>query len=96
MGEIKIIRYTLQSEQWNHWRHLVIHVNTKNRISINLCVSNYTKFVKVETTSYAAESSNNNTISKKNKIIEPLDGNKDLYEPLKKFVTKGDTLNKSK
>ncbi|XP_049406409.1 E3 ubiquitin protein ligase DRIP2-like [Solanum stenotomum] len=43
----------------------------------------------VESIAYAAES------SKKNKSIEPLDGINDLWEPLNKLVTKGDTLDNS-
>ncbi|KAJ8549094.1 hypothetical protein K7X08_032801 [Anisodus acutangulus] len=53
----------------------------------------------VESTPYAAESSKNDTISKKNKSIEPLDGMHDLWEPLNTLVTKGVALpnsNKSK
>ncbi|KAK4361586.1 hypothetical protein RND71_020538 [Anisodus tanguticus] len=53
----------------------------------------------VESTPYAAESSKNDTISKKNKSTEPLDGMHDLWEPLNTLVTKGVALpnsNKSK
>ncbi|XP_059317422.1 E3 ubiquitin protein ligase DRIP1-like isoform X1 [Lycium ferocissimum] len=54
----------------------------------------------VESAAYAAESSKNDTISKKGKGTEPLDGMNDLWEPLNTLVTdKGVTLansNKSK
>ncbi|WMV47883.1 hypothetical protein MTR67_041268 [Solanum verrucosum] len=43
----------------------------------------------VESIAYVVES------SKKNKSIEPLDGINDLWEPLNKLVTKGDTLDNS-
>ncbi|KAJ8538305.1 hypothetical protein K7X08_014845 [Anisodus acutangulus] len=45
-----------------------------------------------ESTPYAAESSKNDAISKKNKSTEPLDGMNDLWEPLNTLVTKGVTL----
>ncbi|XP_059317394.1 E3 ubiquitin protein ligase DRIP2-like isoform X1 [Lycium ferocissimum] len=55
---------------------------------------------KVESAACATESSKNDTISKKNKSTEPLDGMNDLWEPLNTLVTnKGLTLansNKSK
>ncbi|KAG5580908.1 hypothetical protein H5410_051535 [Solanum commersonii] len=50
----------------------------------------------VESIVYADESSKNDSISKKNKCIETLEGMNDLWEPLNKLVTKGDTSNYSK
>ncbi|WMV08418.1 hypothetical protein MTR67_001803 [Solanum verrucosum] len=50
----------------------------------------------VQSIGYAAEFSKNDCISKKNKSIEPLDEMNDLWEPLNKLVTKGDTLDNSK
>ncbi|KAG5585553.1 hypothetical protein H5410_045987 [Solanum commersonii] len=52
--------------------------------------------MKVESIAYANESSKNDSISKKDKSVEPFDGMNDLWEPLNKLVTKGDTLDNSK
>ncbi|WMV45471.1 hypothetical protein MTR67_038856 [Solanum verrucosum] len=51
---------------------------------------------KVESIAYDVEYSKNDSISKKNKSIEPLDGMHDLWKPLNKLVTKVDTLDNSK
>uniref|UniRef100_M1DH85 Uncharacterized protein n=1 Tax=Solanum tuberosum TaxID=4113 RepID=M1DH85_SOLTU len=47
---------------------------------------------KVESISYVVESSKNDSSSKENKSIEPLDRMNDLWKPLNKLVTKVDTL----
>ncbi|KAH0633048.1 hypothetical protein KY284_035834 [Solanum tuberosum] len=51
---------------------------------------------KVQSIAYDVEYSKNDSISKKNKSIEPLDGMHDLWKPLNKLVTKVDTLDNSK
>uniref|UniRef100_A0A3Q7EDD4 Uncharacterized protein n=1 Tax=Solanum lycopersicum TaxID=4081 RepID=A0A3Q7EDD4_SOLLC len=60
------------------------------------CTNTCDHLLKVENIGYTAESSKNNGISKKNKNFESLDGMNDLWDPLKKLVTKGDTLDNSK
>ncbi|KAH0633109.1 hypothetical protein KY284_035895 [Solanum tuberosum] len=50
---------------------------------------------KVESIAYAVEPSKNDSIPKKNKSIEPLEGMNDLWNPLNKLVTKVDTLDNS-
>ncbi|WMV45481.1 hypothetical protein MTR67_038866, partial [Solanum verrucosum] len=49
----------------------------------------------VESIAYVAKSSKNDSILKKNKSTKPMDGMNDLWEPLNKLVTKGDTLDNS-
>ncbi|KAG5585554.1 hypothetical protein H5410_045988 [Solanum commersonii] len=61
-----------------------------------MCTNSCAHLLNVESISYDVESSKNDSISKKNKSIELLDGMNDLWKPLNKLVTKVDTLDDSK